>query len=168
MWRLGGSVGQWDGSLESRRGDVIYLADLARKLARICGSSVSCFYREQGWYWAKMADHAVLISIVFESMGAGLKLHHSWSGGFSPLSCFCREELCRDSQGEPSVFLFLVFLDLKKTGPHFFLLHDTGLKPQCIIMPLLFKRNCFYCIFSSEYPALFVIHGEFSPGLTHF
>lgn len=101
---------------ESGRGDVFHSGYLARKLGRICGSGVSCFPSNWGWCWAKMAAHEALVSVLIESMGAGLELHHSWSGGFPPLKLFFAEssfaELhCGDLSLSCFLSVFLVILE---------------------------------------------------------
>lgn len=139
--------------------DVFHLGELARKLARIRGSGVSCFTWKWSWWWAKMAADAKPVATLFENKGAGLELHHSWSGGFPPLSCFCREQLCRDSQGDLSCFLTvppsILDLTLFKNYTQN-RLQPTGFEHQrSSNMPLLFRINCFYRKFSPEYPPSF-------------
>ena len=139
--------------------DVFRLGDLARKLARIRGSGVSCFAWNRACSWAKMAADAKPVATLFENKGAGLELHHSWSGGFPPLSCFCREQLCRDSQGDlscfPTVPPSILDLTLFKNYTQI-RLQPTGFEHQrSSNMPLLFRINCFYRKFSPEYPPSF-------------
>ncbi len=113
-----GGCGGWAAGLandaaewESGREDAFRLRDLARKLAPMCGSGVSCFTGERAWCRAKMATHEGLVSVLIESRGAGLKLHHSWSGGFPPLKLFFAESSFAEiHRGTSLLFSFLLFL----------------------------------------------------------
>lgn len=111
FWRLGGLMSQWSGVLIMW---VCHWRSLmgVRKTATTSGSGVRCFPIKQGWWGAKMAACEEPVSLLIGTEGAGL--YNCITADLEvppPLKLFfCREQLCRESQGDLSLVFFLLCL----------------------------------------------------------